>query len=292
MCFEEIGLERIEKLIRKTIIALLALTMVFSMALCEARQEANVTPTISREYIGRGWQLEFLPTGVLYDPYGDGSYQKVKTTKTISISTDYSSTVSGVVVSGSSQVSMTFDQSYSSSTLTDPSHLGPGKGDLIVGQIYNLTWDLWYVIVGLRPPREYLQYNLVSSSKIGNFYCSRQDLANFSNNKTQVEDKTGQVGPYRNLMVVSAGYPIEDSISYSWSGSTTTGFDIDVSILGFQAVKMTYTITGVGTQTFMVTNHYYDSQSALIFYENAGSANSTTGFGTVYSYVFWFSPYS
>jgi hypothetical protein len=290
MCFEEIGLE-IEKLIQRTMITLLTLTMVFSLALCETHQVVNAAiPLISREYIGRGSQLELLPTGVLYDPYGDGSYQKIRSTTTISISTYFSSTVSGVVASGSSQISMTFDQSWASSTLTDPSHLGPGKGDLIVGQVYNLTWDVWWVIVGLHPWREYLQYNLVDSQKIGDFYFSRQDLADLSHNMTGVEDKTGQVGAYRNLELISAGYHIEKSITYSWSGSITTGFDIDVSILGIQMVKLSYTITSVGTQTFTVTNHYYDSQSMLSFWENAMSADSTVY--NVYSYVFWFSPSS
>jgi hypothetical protein len=289
MVFLGYYLERINRLIRRTIIALLMLTIILCIASRETNQEANaVMPAISREYIGRGWQLAYLPTGVLYDPYGDQSFQKIETTTTISISTDFSSTVSGVVVGGSAQISMTFDNAFTSSQSTDPSQMGPGKGDRIAGEIYNLTWDLWYVIIGGRYPREFLEYNLISSSRTGNFYLSRQDLMTLSSGKTQVEDKTGQVGTYTNLEQISASTTVEHTITYSWSGSITTGFDIDVSILGLQAVKMTYKITASGTQSFSVTDHYYDSQNLLNFYENADHANST--FGTVYSYVFWFSP--
>jgi hypothetical protein len=206
----------------------MALTMV-GLALYGTHNVANakVTPSISRVHVGTGWQEEYLPTGVLYDPYGDGSYQSIQNTKTISISTDFSSTVGGVVADGSSQMSMTFQQSWASSALSDPAHLGPGKGDLIVGQLWNLTWDVWYVIIGCRPPVRYYEYNLVSSVKVGDFYVSRQDLATQSNGNTQVEDKTGQVGAYRNLEVISAGYHIEKSISTlgldrSQPGSTLT----------------------------------------------------------------------
>jgi hypothetical protein len=209
----------------------------------------------------------------------------------LSISTYFSSTVAGVVVNGGTQVSITLDESVKSSTLTDPLHVGPGKGDLVLGKIYNLTWDVWWVIVGLHPYREYLQYNLVNSSEIGEFHCSRQDLATISNNKTHVDDLTGQVGAYRYLEVISAGFDIAKSITYSWSDSMTTGFAVDVSILGVQMVKMSYTITGVRTQTFTVTNHYYDTQNLLLFYENAMSADEEN-IHDVYSYVFWFSPYA
>jgi len=281
-----------EKLIRRTMVILMALTMV-GIALYGTHNVANakVTPLISRVYVGIGWQLEYLPTGVLYDPYGDGSYQRIENTKTVSISTDFSSTVGGFVADGSTQMSMTFQQSWSSSMLSDPAHLGPGKGDLIVGQIWNLTWDVWWVIIGSRPPVRYYEYNLVSSAKVGDFYCSRQDLATQSDGNTHVENKTGQVGAYRNLEVISAGYSIEKSITYSWSGSITTGFDIDLSILGLQGVELSYTITSSGTQSFTVTDHYYDSQNLLKFYENAQSADSNAILD-VYSYVFWFSPYT
>jgi hypothetical protein len=145
------------------------------------------------------------------------------------LSAQFSSTTAGVVASGSSSVSITVSASWASSQLTDPSHLGPGKGDLIIGEVYNLTWDVWLVIISL-PSRWYWLYNLVSSQRIGDFYNSRQDLASSG---THVEDKTGQVGAYRNFEDISAGYPIEKSVTYSWSGSITTGYAFDLKHTGY-----------------------------------------------------------
>jgi len=261
----------------------MALTIVLSLVLgatCDIAK-ATVTPLIWREYGGEASQLEYLPTGVLYQPPGQESYQKIQTTTTVSISTDFSSTVGGVVAGGSSQMSMSYSSSWQTSSTS---------GDVVVGQIWDLTWDVWFVVVGLHYPQHYFEYDLVSSKEVGGFSLSRQDLASLSNGNTQVEDLNGQAGAYQYLEQISAGVAHEKSITYSWSGSITTGFDFDVSILGLQSVEMSYTITASGTQSFSVTNHYQDNQNLLQFYENAQSADSSVT--NVYSYVFWFSPYS
>jgi len=270
-------------LILRKMIPLVALAAISSLTLLETTQAGLLKPLISKEYLGRGWELEYLPSTVLYDPYGDGSYQNIKTQTTISVVTQFTAAAAGVVASGSAQISVTHMTEYCSSVSTNPAQMGPGKGDAIIGKLCNMTWDVWYVSNPFTH-KEYYEYKLVSYTCPGAFVKSRTGLAAVSD--TYVEDKTGQVGAYRFLWDIDPGYPVGKSFEYSWSGSITVGYEFKVNILGILNSELSYTITTSGTQTYTTYAYYFDSQNRLFFYENAGSANSTLG--KIFSYVFWY----
>jgi hypothetical protein len=265
------------------IIPIIALATISSLTLLETTQATLVKPLISKEYLGRATELEYLPTTILYDPYGKGSYQKIETTSTVSVSNIFKAVGAGIVASGSAQVSITYSTSYSSSQSTNPAQMGPGKGDAIIGKLYNMTWDVWFVSNPITH-REYYEYKLVSYTCPGTFIKSRTGLAAVSD--TYVEDKTGQVGTYRYLWDIDPGYEVGKSFEYSWSGSITVGYEFKVNILGILNSELSYTVTVSGTQTYSTHSRYYDNDNRLFFYENAGNANPTLS--TIFSYAFWY----
>jgi hypothetical protein len=238
-----------------------------------------------RDYIGQGTEREYLPVTVLYDPYGDKSYQKISTTSTITFTFKYKGG-GNIYVSGQTSSSLTESIDYSSSLSTDPADMGPGKGDRIIGKVYDLTWDIWKV-TRVYPGRTYVwyEYNLVSSSYVGDFQKSRSALAAISD--TRIADKTETSGAYRRFWDVSANSPLGHSVGYSWSGEIAVGFEFNLNLYGLQAV-LSFSLTFSATQTYTVYAYYLDSANELRFYENADSA--TPDINNVYSYVFWYGP--
>ena len=242
----------------------------------------DVEPLYYKEYLGRGTEKEYLPVTVLYDPYGDNSYQQIETESTIEVTFQMKGAAAGVIASGSTTTSVTYETTYSSSRSTDPADMGPGVGDSIIGKIYYLTWDVWVVY----SPGEgwYYEYKLVSASPVGTFVLSRNDLAT---EDTYVEDKTGEIGSYRHLWDISANRPVSHSVTYSWSGTISVGYSFEVNILGIKS-GITYLMSFSGTQSYTITAHYEDSSKKLTFWENADNADPTLD--NIYSYVFWYSP--
>jgi hypothetical protein len=236
-----------------------------------------------KDYWGRGTEREYLPVTVLYDPYGDNSYQQIKSTYQITTTFSFKGVGAGVSASGSVTSQVSYYISYSSSkSTTNPADIGPGKGDRVIGKIYELTWDIWEIISTMSW-RYY--YKLVSARLIGTFVLSRNDLKSTSD--TTVEDKTGQVGTYRHLWDISANTEVTHEVSYLWSGTVAVGFSYMVNILGLQN-GLSFSLSFTGTQTYAVAAHYMDSSKRIKFYENAQSANPAVD--KVYSYVFWYSP--
>lgn len=245
---------------------------------------SGVQPLYYEEYLGRATEREYLPIGVLYDPYGDKSYQKIRTTATLSVTFVMKGGAAGFVAQGSFGSSLQFLEEYSSSVSTNPADMGPGKGDRIICNVYYLTWDVWFVWSGSGV--QYYKYKLVSAQFDGTAVLSRSDLKTVTD--AWVEDKTGTTGSYRRFWDISANTPVNHEITYSWSGSISVGYEFKVNILGIPNAEISYTFTFSGTQSYSVYAHYEDSQKRLRFYENADRAQNNN-LDNVYSYVLWYS---
>jgi len=111
-------------------------------------------------------ELPFLPYLILHDPNGDGSHSEVAVSSTresvvsvdVARSTSSSSDweVYAIVDVGESDstthaqikgnqfvVSHTTSETYTSSQSTDPACMGPGYGDVLVGQYWTLDWAFY-----------------------------------------------------------------------------------------------------------------------------------------------------
>jgi hypothetical protein len=270
----------------KTVTIALLTMMLFAVLgtinVSHAGETQAVKPTAIFDY-GTQTQRAYIPTTVLYDPYGGKSYQKVTTSNTVTLTIQYSNTGAGAQLSGSTSASVIYSTSFSSSTSTNPSDMGPGKGDRIIGDIYLLTWHLREYVT---PTRNYCTLTLDSSTYDGQFVLSRSDLS--SSSTATVEDKTGQAGAFRHYWDISANTPVSHSTTYSWSGTQSVGFTFSISVFGFINFGVSYTQSYSGTQNVGINAHFEDSTNRLRFYENAASATPTLD--TVYSYVFWYGP--
>ena len=243
---------------------------------------------IQREYLGRFTETEFVPSAVLYDPYGDRSYQRIKTTRVVTDTISFSSMTLGVVAIGYQTRSSSYATSYTSSQSHDPSDMGPGVGDTVIGNAISFTWDVTYVFNPFTG-KEYYECKLVSYENHYQVALSRADILSEPGFDTYIEDKTGQRGACRNFWDISANREVEVEIAYSWSGTFGTGFRFTISYLGIGIADVGYTKSCSGTQSFSVLCHYFSSQSRMRFYENAASADAPSSWDEVYSYVFWFS---
>lgn len=263
-----------------SLIIFVAIAALLSLQLAYGKPQ----PMIIREYLGRGTEHEYLPVTVLYDPWGDSSYQDITQERTVSLTFSMKGEVPGVKVSGSIGTTITFKRQYSSSRSPYPDDIGPGIGDSVLLQRFDITWDVWWVWT---PRSEWYEYQLVDFQYLGTSQLSRSDIAQDSD--TNVEDKTGQMGAYTSLVDTSAYRPLEGWVTYSWTGTIEVEYGFKVNILGLSNVGVTFSTVTSGTQTYITHCYYMDTTERLTFWQCADSA--IPDLTMVYSYVFWYNPF-
>jgi hypothetical protein len=239
--------------------------------------------SIDRIYMGSFSQREYLPLLVLYDPYGDMSYQKTSSNTSASFTLQMEGK-DGVEVNGS--IPATIEGGDSSSLSSNASLIGPGKGDGIAGSIWDLTWNVYHVNetnLATNVSRLYYHLDLIASAKVGGFLISRSGLATVSN--SSVEDKTGQPANYTQSYIIGYGLAVEHHYNITWSGTVRTGFGFKADFSGM-IFNVTYSFLCPTTQTIHVIAHYEDSSQDMDFYEAATSAIARLD--EVYSYALWF----
>lgn len=286
-----------EKNARNVLVALAILTLCTTMLISSLylvtnnRIRVNHLHIITKVYLGRFTEREYLPLLILYDPYGDESYRKNLITTNASFALQMEGT-SQIEVNGSIKTGIQ-GISYSSSNSNNTSKIEPGKGDTVAGDVYDLTWDAYkyhdfdpYTNVA----REYLHLDLVSSAYYGGFAMLRETLAAMTN--TRVENKTGQTGAYTYRNVIGFGCLEESYFNYTWSGTIQTGFSFNVTISianqPVTVVPVSYSIFCSTPQSIPCVAHYYDSSHTIDFYVVADSANFSLSL--VYSYALWYNP--
>lgn len=244
----------------------------------------NKLNNITKNYLGSFSESEYLPFLLLYDPYGDKSYQKTASDTSVSFTLQMEGE-NGIEVNGS--IPSGFSGGFSSSMINDSNYVGPGKGDGIAGSIYVLTWDVYQyneTNVETNVSRVYYHLDLVSSSVLGGFAAMRSYLATHGN--TTLQDKTGQSAPYTMGYEIGVGLSAGHNYDISWSGTIRTGFSFKIKFSG-TIFNITYSIICSTLQTIHVTAHYEDSSHELFFLES--SDNATAGLDKVFSNALWYS---
>ena len=250
---------------------------------------ANIMPTLAywRE---EAWYYvtedEWIPTSIIYDPPGTGSFQEIVGSSTASIKHEFYSSTSGVTVSGSTTKAFTFSVGQTSSKSSDPNDMGPGKGDRVIGNVFRLKWYVHYVAIYYpRYVREKWDATLVDCQKIGYFLASRSDCA--AHGVTNIEDKTGTPGSSRHYEYISAYSLKYYTIKYSFTGTFSLGakFEVNFGI----SVKIGYTCTVSGTMSHTTKVNFY-SQYPIECWMESNQANWGSISATVQDYIFWFSP--
>jgi hypothetical protein len=268
------------KEMRSTLAAILILTICTATFTTSLFLIAASGVTLTRVFLGSFTQKGYLPVLVLYDPPGDGSYEECLRANNASLALQMEGT-SQVEVDGSIQISEMPGWG-----------VGRGKGDVIEGCVYKLTWNVYryhYFNRFTNVTHEYLDLDLVSSIHSGLFACLRGGLAVLN---CSVENKTGQPAADTYHRVIPAGVPVDYWFNYTWYLTIETGFSFNVTISlpgqPVAVVPVSYSFFCSKPLVVGCVAHFYDSSHQLDFYEAADYANFPLGL--VYSYALWYNP--
>jgi hypothetical protein len=226
---------------------------------------------------------EYIPQCIIYDPPGDQSYQEV------SIASQYTVTFHleiglGLYLKLDVSGSMTTTETISSCQLSDPSKVGPGKGDVIYGYLIGIWFDVFQYDY---PSGSYTQRAAPTNDKpifYGDFSALRSELQYFK----PVEDKTGTVGPKAEYVRVAQGSPRTETLLYENTTTITAGFLIDVAIpLSPISFHFDISLTWSGHFSYSATLYYCDSQGPLEFYRYSLSPSANL---FQFQSIAWFGP--
>lgn len=214
--------------------------------------EAKPQPTIYKEYLGRHTKTSWIPTFVMYDPPGDGSYSKFTEQRTVTSYLKYGGAWTGFYASGETTKSWTVQTSY------ETPH--DSRIHCVIAITCEQVWDLWMYTY---PSRVLYKAILVSSTATGGKgIVSFDDL---DEKDMWVDSLMGTQGDYRYRRYVSANCSMSDTLEYYWSNHVVFGAGYFLNLVGV-GFSIYVEIKSKTSTKAEVLYHYFDSTGPLDFY--------------------------
>jgi hypothetical protein len=213
--------------------------------------QAKPIPMIWREYLGRYTKLSWVPTFVLYDPPGDGSYSEFTEAQTITSMIKYGGAYVGFEASGQTTQIWT--------VTTDCSTPSSERMSGVVAITLNQVWDLWEYDY---PSRVVYKAILVSSTPTGGKMIWRFD--ELATQNLWVTDRTGTQGAYSAPRAVGANMTMSETFEYYCSNINVYGAGYFLNLVGFN-FKIYIESQSVSSTKAEVSYTYHDSSANLVF---------------------------
>ncbi|MHA1303436.1 MAG: hypothetical protein ACTSQE_10635 [Candidatus Heimdallarchaeaceae archaeon] len=266
-----------------------------------------------------GWYSVKAPVvnNIIYDPYGELSYQELTNTLSTSVKIEMSGSAGSTSVSVKTGASLSISVSFSSSTRTiDSASLpnGPGVGDVVLYEL--LEYEGWLIGDFRYNPNLGIEIDHVDSfqiekvTSIGDGALTRsQFMSHWSTitgilyqDKTKtsqigtymesfyctLEDKTGTSGSYHRIITVGQGITKTYTYTVKIEANDYVELKVKIPLPGVKvecSCKVTY-----GTACSYTTKLYIkDTTQDLEFYIES---DDTLTSSYVYDPIFWFNPMS